>query len=75
MNNVSIPKSFTRSISTLALALAPATALAHPGHGTTDPGSVAHYLLDPVHAMIFGVATCMAVFTAVGWRRRRRASP
>jgi hypothetical protein len=31
--------------------LAPGLAIAHPGHGTTAPESVQHYVLEPVHAV------------------------
>ena len=55
-------------------AIAPATALAHPGHGHTDPDSWAHYLTEPVHvAAIAGIAA-LAVGLGVAWRRARRTT-
>jgi len=47
------------------------TALAafHPGHGTTEPSSVLHYVAEPVHAMTIVVAA-VALIAAAGlvWR-------
>lgn len=55
-----------------ATVLSPAVALGHPGHGTTEPHSWAHYLTEPVH--IFGVAAIAAVaILAERARSRRRA--
>jgi hypothetical protein len=55
------------------LALIPATAIAHPGHGHTDPDSWAHYLTEPAHvAVLLGAAAVIAI--GVVWRRSRRRS-
>ncbi|MEZ6148436.1 MAG: hypothetical protein R3B91_24000 [Planctomycetaceae bacterium] len=45
---------FSRILTTFALlscALSAAPVLAHPGHGTTDPQTVTHYAVEPVHVM------------------------
>lgn len=43
------------------------TALAsfHPGHGTTQPGSVIHYVAEPVHAIVI-VGAAVALVLAAG---------
>lgn len=56
--------------SALAITLAPAVALAHPGHGTTEPQSWAHYLTEPVH--IAGVAAIAAIAILLERARSRR---
>jgi hypothetical protein len=36
--------------------------LAHPGHGTTDGGSLAHYLAEPLHvAALVALVTVAAI--------------
>ena len=59
---------------TLASALPAAPAWGHPGHGTTDPDSIAH-VAEPIHAGPI-VATVIAgvVASVVGWKvaRKRR---
>jgi hypothetical protein len=52
---------------------APALALAHPGHGTTNPDSWRHYLTEPVHVVtaIAGIAAAIGIGWA--WRRARRS--
>ena len=42
------------------------TALAsfHPGHGTTAPGSVIHYVAEPVHAIAIVLAAVALVLAA-----------
>lgn len=54
------------------LMLAPTVALAHPGHGTTEPESWTHYLTDPVHATMLGGAVLGAIVVARTWRRATR---
>lgn len=40
---------------------------AHPGHGTSDAGEVAHYLLEPAHVIgLASIATALAVVWWVG---------
>ena len=58
-----------RSILVVLFLLVPALALAHPGHGETDPGSWTHYLTEPVHVIV--LAAVVAVIAAIGWRRSR----
>ena len=58
----------------ITLALAPLTgpAWGHPGHGTTDPDSIAH-VAEPVHAgpvVATVIAACVA--SAVGWKLARK---
>jgi hypothetical protein len=42
------------------------TALAsfHPGHGTTQPGSLVHYVAEPVHAVVIVLAAVALVLAA-----------
>ena len=54
----------------LLVCLVPATAFAHPGHGTTDPDSWSHYLTEPEHVL----ALCGAVgLVVVVWAVLRGA--
>ena len=41
------------------------TALAHPGHGSTPPDSVEHYVVEPVHSLPMGVAIGATFMTGV----------
>jgi hypothetical protein len=45
--------------------------IAHPGHGSTPPEAVEHYVFEPVHAapVIALVLACLAV-AIVRWKRR-----
>jgi hypothetical protein len=36
----------------------------HPGHGTTAPGSVIHYVAEPVHAIVIVLAAVALVLAA-----------
>ncbi len=55
-----------------ASTFATGSALAHPGHGTTDPGSLLHYLTEPVHvlpvALVVGIGICAGQI----WRAMHR---
>jgi putative copper export protein len=53
----------------LVACLLPAPALAHPGHGQTDPGGWRHYLTEPQH--VLSLAGAIAVL-AVAWFAYRR---
>ncbi|AMV17530.1 hypothetical protein VT03_06535 [Planctomyces sp. SH-PL14] len=66
---------FGRSCCCVALLLAAAGPLwAHPGHGTTDPGSVAH-IAEPVHCgAIFAAVAAVAVAGIVVWSFRKARS-
>lgn len=46
---------------------------AHPGHGTTPPESVRHYVLEPVHGLplLVLVGAVVAVSLAYEWQRKR----
>jgi len=61
--------------STIATLIVPlltsAAALAHPGHGTTDPEGLVHYVTEPVHALALAAAACVAAAAAL-WRGRGR---
>lgn len=52
-------------------------ALAHPGHGDTDPDSWRHYLTEPVHVVVLAAALAAVVvaifFARAGYRARRDA--
>lgn len=59
--------------STLALALSPALAFAHPGHGSGTGHELVHYLSDPLHAYsIAGVPVVAAALFVLLRRRRSR---
>ena len=45
----------------------PATLLAHPGHGTTEPETISHYALEPIH--LLPVAVLIAA-TGIVWGLR-----
>lgn len=51
------------------LTFVPTVALAHPGHGTTESESWAHYLTDPVHVALLGGAVLGVVVVGRVWRR------
>lgn len=53
------------------VAAAPATLLAHPGHGTTPPETVQHYAFEPVHALPVLVVAAAIVVGMVARRSRR----
>ncbi len=60
------------SLLALACSLVPRAALAHPGHGTTDPGTWTHYLTEPVHVATLGAAAFVAIVGVISLRRARR---
>lgn len=47
----------------LAAVVSPTLAWAHPGHGQTNPESVAHFALEPIHSVPV-VALLLAVAAA-----------
>jgi hypothetical protein len=55
------------------LVLAPSIALAHPGHGTTEPDTWTHYVTEPVHVGVI-VLAAVTWSCALGWHRARRRS-
>jgi hypothetical protein len=55
------------------LAVLPSLAWAHPGHGATEPDSVQHYLLEPLHVVMI-VAAIAAIGGAIAFWRSRRAN-
>jgi hypothetical protein len=54
------------------IALAPLAAVAHPGHGFTDPGSPLHAVAEPAHAapLLVGVAVGLCAWVLRRARRR-----
>lgn len=41
----------------------------HPGHGVTSPGTVIHYIAEPVHAISIAFAVVVLVVAAAAlWR-------
>jgi len=51
-----------------------AVALAHPGHGTTDPQSVQHQLVEPQHLMVaFAAVSLIGIGVAV-WKLFKQRS-
>ena len=61
-----------RTLLAAVCTLVPATAFAHPGHGHTDPDSLAHYLTEPVHAIPLALAAAFVIIAVAGWRIRAR---
>lgn len=49
-------------------------ALAHPGHGTTDPHSFVHYVAEPVHVAPLWLAGIAASAAAISLLARRRSA-
>ncbi len=47
-------------------------AAAHPGHGTTSPFTVMHYVVEPVHGAVLVVLVALMVAAAVVRRRTER---
>ncbi len=47
---------------------------AHPGHGTTDSGSIAHQVAEPVHLLplVAGLGVVALLWTASRLLRRRQ---
>ncbi len=65
----------TQSLTNLAVARSlsvPALAAAHPGHGALDGNTIAHWLLDPLHAGPLLAGALLAVVAARIWLRRAR---
>lgn len=57
---------------TLASVLPTGLAWGHPGHGTTDPDSVAH-VAEPVHAgPIVATVIAASVASVAGWKLARK---
>jgi uncharacterized membrane-anchored protein len=48
------------------------TALAHPGHGDTDPNGWRHHLTEPVHVAAVAVALVALVVVVRRWTVRRK---
>jgi hypothetical protein len=72
--------SILRFLAALLIATATRVALAHPGHGVTDPGSVTHQIVEPVHAvpwmLLSGISVVLTATGGLLWqqqRTRRRA--
>ncbi len=62
-------------ISTIALTVCcslVSVADAHPGHGTTDTGSFAHYISEPQHAAAVGMVAVLTTSSLLVWRNLRR---
>lgn len=55
--------------------LVPSVALAHPGHGTTEPETWSHYFTEPLHLAAIATATLVTVPFVIGLRRTRPRPP
>jgi hypothetical protein len=63
------------ALSLMAFAL-PARLEAHPGHGVTDPDSLAHQALEWVHAGPWWIIAATAALAAAAlWRAARPGTP
>lgn len=60
-------------LATLLFLAIPGVTLAHPGHGSTEPSSITHFVLEPVHAVPLVVLGVLTVGMALFVRRRRVA--
>lgn len=49
-----------------------ALASLHPGHGTFEPSSLLHYLLEPAHALVLAAAVAGSWLALRALRRARR---
>lgn len=56
----------------VSLLLAPAASYANGGHGSIDPNTMAHWLLEPVH--VIPVLALAGVITLVWLRVRKTVS-
>jgi hypothetical protein len=63
---------WTRLFVFASLLCSASTLVAHPGHGTTAPDTVEHYVFEPVHAIPV-VVLVAAIAVGVVVRRRRRS--
>jgi hypothetical protein len=67
--------SILRFLAALLAATASRVALAHPGHGVTDPDSVAHQVVEPVHAvpwmLLVGISVALIVTGSLLWKQQR----
>lgn len=65
---------FIRSLPVLAIMIGTTTAVAHPGHGVTDPQTITHQVTEPVHAipwmLLIGIGVTLAATAALIWKRR-----
>lgn len=64
----------TTALAAAATILVPTVALGHPGHGTTEPYSWAHYLTEPVHILAVGAIAAIAIGLERARSRRRADS-
>ena len=45
---------------------------AHPGHGATEPSSLAHYTVESMHSLPLWLALAAAATGILAWQLRRR---
>lgn len=64
-------KSFRNLLLALAALSGASLAGAHPGHGVSDPGSLLHYLLEPLHLAITALVLVALGVTILAVRRVR----
>jgi hypothetical protein len=58
----------------LLVASMPAIALAHPGHSSTPPDSLGHYLLSLEHTVPIATVCALAAMIALGVKMVRAGS-
>jgi hypothetical protein len=67
--------SILRCLTAVIIATTSRIALAHPGHGVTDPDSVAHQIVEPVHAvpwiLLVGISVALIVTGGLMWKQQR----
>lgn len=51
------------TLALIASTLATTPLLAHPGHGTTDPQTVTHYAVEPMHVLPWLAVLVITVLT------------
>ncbi|MEZ6136832.1 MAG: hypothetical protein R3C53_18205 [Pirellulaceae bacterium] len=70
---ISAPRQLLTSCVCVVSCLAVGTANAHPGHGTSNPESIWHYVSAPVHLVLPALVVAAALLaTRVFLYRRRR---
>jgi hypothetical protein len=69
-----MPKLRITGLAGLFLCLLAPLAAAHPGHGTTEPWSLLHYLSEPVHVLFAFVLLAVVVSIAVFFKGRREST-
>jgi hypothetical protein len=63
-----------KTLIAIATSLVPSIALAHPGHGSTDPDSWMHHATEPLHVALASAAIAVVIVGSAAWWRSRNRS-